>query len=102
MRVGLQIAGNGAAKMPDTERSSGSAPVPAGATAQQQWYAAGPGLVMVAVAVAALLDLRSIPFGTAIHLGPGAVPGVLAAALLVLGVVIAVERLFGQPAGGGG
>jgi hypothetical protein len=89
--------------MPDAERSAGSAPAPARATAQQRrWCVAGPGLVIAAIAVAALVDLRGVLFGTAIHLGPSALPTVLAALLLILGVIIAVERLFGQPAGGGG
>jgi hypothetical protein len=52
----------------------------------------GPGLLLAAIAVLALIGARGLPVGTRSHIGPGAVPDVLAALLLVLGLVVAAER----------
>jgi hypothetical protein len=89
--------------MPDTEGSIGATPGRAGAnTRQPLWRAAGPGLVIVAIAVVALLGLRGLAFGTAQHLGPAALPDILAALLLILGVAVAIEGLLGRRIHGGG
>jgi len=58
------------------------------------WQGLWPGLAIVAIASLALYACRQLPVGTAAHIGPGAVSGVLAWGLLVLGGVIAVEGFW--------
>jgi hypothetical protein len=65
-----------------------------------QCRAAAPGLLLAAVAVLTLLGTSGLPLGNARHLGPAAMPDMLAALLLVLGIVIAIERTLARRIGG--
>jgi len=76
-------------------------PNTAGPTVQRPlWRAAGPGLLLSAVAVLALVGASGLPLGTAQHPGPAAASNMLAALLFILGIVVAAEGLLQRRFGG--
>ena len=66
----------------------------AGSTARKPLCSAGPGLTIMAIAALALFGAHSLPLGTAERVGPGAAPTILAALLLVLGIIVAAQALL--------
>jgi len=58
------------------------------------WRSASGGLSIALIAVVALVGVSGLPFGTAEQPGPAAVPAILAALLLVLGIIIAIEGIL--------
>jgi hypothetical protein len=58
------------------------------------WRRASGGLSIALIAAVALAGTAGLEFGTAEHPGPAAVPVILAAILLVLGIIVAVEELL--------
>jgi hypothetical protein len=66
---------------------------------KSEWRRAVPGAVLAAVAALAFYEAHKLSYGTAAHVGPGLVPAILAALLFILGLAVAVERLWQPPAG---
>ncbi len=58
------------------------------------WRNIGPGLLLIALAGAALYATNDLPGRRGFALGPGTMPSVLSAILCVLGIAAAVEGLF--------
>jgi hypothetical protein len=67
---------------------------------QSGWRGAMPGAVLAAIAVLALYGTRALSYGTAAHVGPGLLPGILAALLFILGLAVAVQGLWRGPSQG--
>jgi hypothetical protein len=67
---------------------------------RSEWRRAVPGAVLIAIAALTFYAGRGLSHGTAEHVGPGFVPAILTALLLILGLAVAVERLWQPPAGG--
>ena len=68
---------------------------------QSGWHRAVPGGALVAIAALALYAGRGLSQGSAGDPGPGAVPGILATLLLILGLIVAIEGLLQLQIGGG-
>ena len=66
---------------------------------KSKWRRAVPGMVLAAVATLAIYSAHGLSYGTAVHVGPGAIPAILAALLFIFGIAVAAERLW--PIGGG-
>jgi|HubBroStandDraft_4_1064222.scaffolds.fasta_scaffold211961_2 hypothetical protein len=64
------------------------------------WLRAVPGAALAAVAALAFYSVYGLSNGTAVHIGPGRIPAILAALLFILGLVVAIERLWHHPIGG--
>ena len=63
--------------------------MPAFLTSKDFWS----GVMLIAVGVAAVLMTRSIPFGTALRMGPGYFPTILGGVLALFGLYLVVKSL---------
>jgi hypothetical protein len=69
---------------------------------QSLWGAAGPGLIIAAIAILALFNARGLTVGTAEHVGPGAAVDAIATLLLILGIIMSAQALVRRRSGGRG
>jgi hypothetical protein len=67
---------------------------------KSEWRKAVPGAVLAAVAALATYSAYGLSYGTAAHVGPGAIPAILAALLFILAPAVAAERLWQRLNGG--
>jgi uncharacterized BrkB/YihY/UPF0761 family membrane protein len=67
---------------------------------KSEWRRAVPGAVLAAVAALAIYSAHGLSYGTAAHVGPGAIPAILGALLFILGLAVAAEGLWQRPIGG--
>jgi len=67
---------------------------------QSKWRRAMPGAALAVVAALAFYNLHGLSYGTAGRVGPALVPAILAGLLFILGLVVAIERLWECPIGG--
>jgi hypothetical protein len=79
-----------------TEDSSDSGATSADAARPPRggWRAAWPGLALAAIGGLALYADRGVARDYGAHLGPGFIPNVLSAALLVVGLIVAAQDAF--------
>jgi putative tricarboxylic transport membrane protein len=63
-------------------------------TVRAGWRTIGPGLLLIVLAVMALYATSDLPGRRGFALGPGTMPSLLSAALLVLGIAAVVEEFF--------
>ena len=88
--------------MTESEARADERAQPLRAAAQHaRWGAVAAGLIIAAIAALALFDARGLPLGTAQHPGPAAAPDVLAALLLILGIIVAIEGFLRRRIDGG-
>jgi hypothetical protein len=66
---------------------------------KSRWFRAVPGAALAAVAALAFYSVYGLSNGTAVHIGPGLIPAILAALLFILGLLVAIERLWQHPSG---
>lgn len=81
---------------PDGDEPSESGGLEADAGARAGWRGIAPGVLLVVVAGLAYFSVRNLPGPAGDMLGPGPMPRILAAILLVLGTVVAVEGFVGR------
>ena len=63
-------------------------------TVRAGWRTIGPGLLLIVLAVTALYAASDLPGRRGFAFGPGTMPSLLSAALLVLGIAAVVEGFF--------
>jgi hypothetical protein len=84
---------------PDGDESSESGRSVPDAAARAGWRGIAPGLLLIVIAGLAYFSARNLPGSADDVLGPGSMPRILSAILLVLGAVVAVEGFVGRRVG---